>query len=92
MKTPMIEYKGHVLHAYHEQVFPTYHDPYASGAKRFSAVVRIDTVPFAAEEGRRYDVAVDGVAPDTALAATDLAMRYGREIIDGRIDPVALHH
>ena len=41
MMIPMVEYKGHELRGYAQQTFPTYHDPYASGPRRFSSIVRV---------------------------------------------------
>jgi hypothetical protein len=41
MTIPVVQYKGFELRSYSHQAFPIFHDPYASGAKRFSSTVRI---------------------------------------------------
>ena len=45
MIIPTATYNGHELRAYASQQFPPFGDPYAKGARRFSSVVRIDTIP-----------------------------------------------
>ena len=45
MIIPTATYNGHELRAYASQQFPPFDDPYAKGARRFSSVVRIDTIP-----------------------------------------------
>lgn len=83
MTIPTIEYKGYELHAYTQKVFPTYHDPYANGPKRYSAIVKIDTIPSSGE--RRYSIPSNGAAPATASDAIDRAMQYGKDIVDGTV-------
>jgi hypothetical protein len=84
MTIPSTEYKNHILHAYAQKVFPTFHDPYASGAKQFSCVVRIDASPPDDSVSQRYAVPADGKFPATSMDALALAFRYGEDIIDGK--------
>lgn len=84
MTIPSTEYKNHILHAYAQKTFPTFHDPYASGAKQFSCVVRIDASPPTESVSQRYAVPLDGKCPATNMDALDLAFRYGEDIIDGK--------
>ncbi len=60
---PAIEHKGFVLRAYSKKIFPTYHDPYASGPKTFSSVVLIDTIPSGAADARRYAIVLPDAYP-----------------------------
>lgn len=90
MTIPTIEYKGHELRAYSQQMLPLYRDPYAPGPHRYSSVVRIDTIP--PDEGtvRRYQTQFDGDEPTQAVDAVELAMQYARDIIDGKVRAQAL--
>jgi hypothetical protein len=78
-----IEYRGYELRAYSQKVFPTFHDPYANGAKRFSSVVNIDSMP--SRGGRRYATRFSGTNPATSRDAVDLAVQYGKDILDGKV-------
>lgn len=85
MIIPTIEYKGYELRAYSRQEFPLHRDPYAKGPRKFSSVVRIDTVRPTEGSVRRYTTLFATASPVTAGAATDLAMQYGKDIVDGKI-------
>jgi hypothetical protein len=78
-------YKDHELRAYSKQEFPLYRDPYAGGARRFSAVVRINSDISPDEPEARYRVAFAGDAPDSADTATSLAVEFGKAILDGTV-------
>jgi hypothetical protein len=90
MTIPTIEYRGYVLRAYSQKLFPTYHDPYAGGPKKFSSVVSIDTIPSSGISGRRYATPSAAVCPANSSDAIDLAMQYGKSIIDGRVHATSL--
>lgn len=60
MTFPTTEYKGHELRAYLQQTFPLYRDPYATGPRRYSAVIRIDTIPADEGSARRYTMQFKG--------------------------------
>jgi hypothetical protein len=90
MAIPVIEYKGFELRSYSHQSFPTFHDPYASGAKRFSSTVRIDTIPTREDSAERYSTVYASADPATAADALGLAMQYGKDIIDKKIHPKPL--
>jgi hypothetical protein len=81
MTIPTIEYRGYELRAYSQQVFPLHRDPYAKGAKQFSSVVRIDTVPTEDLHARRYSTVFSAASPARASDAIDLAMQYGKDVI-----------
>jgi hypothetical protein len=82
MTIPTSEYKGYELRAYSQKVFPTYHNPYTNGPKQYVAVVQIDTIP--SSGGRRFSL-ISKAAPASAGNAIDLAMQYGKDIIDGKV-------
>lgn len=90
MTIPTIEYRGHTLHAYSQQVFPLHRDPYAKGAKQFSSVVRIDTGPTDDLHPRRYSTVCSVANPTRASDAVDLAMQFGKDIIDGKVHATEL--
>jgi hypothetical protein len=90
MTIPTIQYKGHELRAYFHQTFPLHRDPYATGPRRYSAVVRIDTLPPGEADARRYVTQFKGGNPTRVVDAIDLAMQYGRDIIDGKVQANAL--
>jgi hypothetical protein len=90
MTIPTMQYRGHELRAYSNQIYPLYRDPYAGGPKQFSAVVRIDTVPQSDEHGHRYTVLFDQTIPSSADDATSCALQYGKDIIDGKVRAIAL--
>jgi hypothetical protein len=79
------EYKGFLLSAYSTKTFPTHHDPYASGPKQFSSIVRIESLPPVQIKPQRYATFFTDTAPQSSSAAMDLAMQYGRNIIDGKV-------
>lgn len=90
MTIPTIEYRGYVLRAYSQKVFPTYHDPYAGGPKKFSSVVHIDTVPSSGTGAHRYATPSATVCPASSSDAIDMAMEYGKSIIDGKVESTSL--
>jgi hypothetical protein len=85
MSIPAIEYRSHALRAYSQKLFPTHHDPYASGPRQYSSFVRIDTIPSDGKHARRYVTVFRGAYPASSSDAIDLAMQYGKDIIDGRV-------
>ncbi|GGD91236.1 hypothetical protein [Caballeronia grimmiae] len=90
MTIPTIEYRGYELGAYSHQVFPLHRDPYAKGPRQFSSFVRIDTIPSSEAKARRYATLFDVVSPATMGAAIDLAMQYGKDIVDGKVKATEL--
>ncbi|MGN8135207.1 hypothetical protein ACTJLC_10810 [Paraburkholderia sp. 22099] len=90
MTIPAIEYRGYELRAYSHQVFPLHRDPYAKGPRQFSSFVRIDTIPSSEVKVRRYATLFDAVSPATVGAAIDLAMQYGKDIVDGKVEATEL--
>lgn len=90
MTIPTIEYKGYELRAYPNQEFPPHRDPYAKGPRQFSSVVRIDTIPSSEVKARRYATLFAAASPTTAGDAIDLAMQYGKDIVDGKIQATGL--
>jgi hypothetical protein len=87
-----IEYRGYALRAYSQQIFPPHGDPFAKGPKRFSAIVQIDAVPADSATSKRYSPALKGAEPASADDAIELAMQYGRDIIDGKVQAGALYN
>lgn len=90
MTIPTIEYRGYELRAYSHQIFPLHRDPYAKGPRRFSSTVRIDTIPSSEVKARRYATLFDAVSPATVGAAIDVAMQYGKDIVDGKVNATEL--
>jgi hypothetical protein len=90
MTIPTTQDKGHELRAYFEKTFPLYRNPYASGPRRYSAIVRINTIPSGAGNARRYTTQFTRDDPTRVVDAIDLAMQYGRDIIDGKVQANAL--
>ena len=90
MIIPTTTYNGHELRAYAHQQFPPFGDPYAKGARRFSSVVRIDTIPSNETDVRRYATVYDAVSPASFDDAIDLAMQFGKDIVDGKVQATAL--
>jgi hypothetical protein len=86
------EYRGFALRAYSQQIFPPHGDPFAKGPKRFSAIVQIDSVPTDNATSKRYSPGLKGTEPASADAAIELAMQYGRDIIDGKVQAGALYN
>ncbi|CAB3759977.1 hypothetical protein [Paraburkholderia humisilvae] len=89
MTIPTIEYRGYELRAYSHQEFPLHRDPYAKGPRQFSSVVRIDNIQPNAGEPRRY-ATLFAATPTTASDAIDLAMQYGKDIVDGKVQASGL--
>jgi hypothetical protein len=87
-----IEYRGYALRAYSQQIFPPHGDPFAKGPKRFSAIVQIDAIPSDSTTSKRYSPAIRSIEPATADDAIELAMQYGRDIIDGKVQAGALYN
>lgn len=87
-----IEYRGFAMRAYSQQIFPPHGDPFAKGAKRFSAIVQIDVIPADSATSKRYSPTLKGDGPGSAEDAIDLAMQYGRDIIDGKVQAGALYN
>jgi hypothetical protein len=85
MTIPTIEYRGYELRAYSHQEFPLHRDPYAKGPRQFSSVVRIDTSQPSEAKARRYVTLFATASPTTAGDAIDLAMQYGKDIVDGKV-------
>jgi hypothetical protein len=90
MTIPTATYHGHELRAYASQKFPPFDDPYAQGERRFSSVVRIDTIPFSEADARRYSTVFDATSPATINEAIDRAMQFGKDIVDGKVQAAAL--
>ncbi|WP_168793966.1 hypothetical protein [Paraburkholderia aromaticivorans] len=90
MIIPTATYNGHELRAYASQQFPPFGDPYANGARRFSSVVRIDTIPLNEADARRYSTVFDAASPATFNDAIERAMQFGKDIVDGKIEAAAL--
>ncbi|SAK70578.1 hypothetical protein AWB82_04250 [Caballeronia glebae] len=90
MTIPTIEYRGHELRAYSHQEFPLHRDPYANGLRKFSSVVRIDSTPPNDVKPRRYGTVFAGTNPDNDTDAIDLAMQYGKDILDGKVQATEL--
>jgi hypothetical protein len=85
MTIATVEYKGHEISAYSHQIFPPHRDPYAKGPKAFSSFVRIDTIPSREIKTRRYAASSSELDPTTIDDAIDVAIQYGKDIIDGKI-------
>lgn len=90
MTIPTATYHGHELRAYAEQQFPPFGDPYAKGARRFSSVLRIDTIPSNEADVRRYSTVFNAASPASFDDAIGLAMQFGKDIVDGKVHAVAL--
>ncbi|MGF6243866.1 hypothetical protein P3T42_005631 [Paraburkholderia sp. GAS38] len=90
MIIPTMTYHGHELRAYAHQQFPPFDDPYAPGARRFASVVRIDTIPSSETDARRYATVFDAVSPASFDDAINLAMQFGKDIVDGKVQATAL--
>jgi hypothetical protein len=95
MTIPAIEYRGYELRAYFYQKFPSHRDlyakgPRAKGPRRFSSVVRIDTIKPGETKAKRYATLFITASPTTAADAIDLAMQYSNDIVDGNVQASAL--
>lgn len=90
MTIPTIEYKGHEMRAYSHQLFPPHRDPYAKGPRQFSSFVRIETIPSGKVKARRYATLFGALGPTTMDDALDLAMQYGKDIVDGKVQATEL--
>lgn len=85
MTIPTIEYRGYELRAYSHQEFPLHRDPYANGLRKFSSVVRIESIQRSNVKPRRYETVFAGTTPGNDTDAIDLAMQYGKDIVDGKV-------
>lgn len=85
MTIPSTAYKGYELRAYSSQIFPPHRDPYAKGPRRFSSVVRIGKDESSSAESQRYATQFTGADPTDSLDALTLAIQYGKDIIDGKV-------
>jgi hypothetical protein len=92
MTIPTIEYRGYELRAYSHPEFPLHRDPYAKGPRRFSSVVTVDPIPSAGAKLRRYSTLFGGTGPTTASDAVELAMQFGKDIVDGKAQAAELRH
>ncbi|TFW08123.1 hypothetical protein E4K72_08170 [Oxalobacteraceae bacterium OM1] len=90
MSIPSTEYRGYELRAYFEKIFPTCHDPYARGAKEFTSVVMIDTIPPTPGLSRRYVTIFHDRYPGTPEEAIAMAMQFGKGIVDGHVNARSL--
>jgi hypothetical protein len=90
MSIPTIEYRGYMLSAYPRREFPLHRDPYAKGQRQFSCVVSIDPMPAAAVKAGRYSTFFGTASPTNEDDAVDLAMQYGKDIIDGKVQAAEL--
>jgi hypothetical protein len=89
-----IEYRGYVLRAYSQQIFPPLGDPFAKGPKRFSAIVQIDAIEADADgvTAKRYSPVIKGEDPANAEAAASIAIQYGKDIVDGKVQAGTLYN
>ncbi|SAL83412.1 hypothetical protein AWB67_06398 [Caballeronia terrestris] len=85
MTIPTIEYRGYDLRAYSHQEFPLHRDPYAKGVRRFSSVGRIDSIHPSNVKPRRYGTVFAETDSANATDAIDLAMQYGKDIVEGKV-------
>jgi hypothetical protein len=90
MNISIMRYKGYEFRAYFQQTYPTLHDPYVTGPRRYSSIVRIDTVPSGIDSVRRYATPVVGESPTRAVDAIEQAMQYAKDIVDGKVKPLEL--
>jgi hypothetical protein len=90
MSIPTIEYRGYELRAYTRQEFPLHRDPYAKGPRQFSSIVTIDPIPPTGVKVRRYSTLFGTASPTHADDAVDLAMQFGKDIIDGKVQATEL--
>jgi hypothetical protein len=74
MIIPTTTYHGHELRAYAHQQFPPFGDPYAKGET----------------DVRRYATVFDAISPASFDDAIDLAMQFGKDIVDGKVQATAL--
>jgi hypothetical protein len=87
-----IEYRGYSLRACSQQIFPPHGDPFAKGPKRFSAIVQINATPADSTTARRYSAVVKGQDPASPDDAIDIAVQFGKDIIDGKVQAGALYN
>jgi hypothetical protein len=52
--------------------------------------VRIDTIPSSEVKARRYATLFDAGIPTSAGDAIDVAMQYGKDIVDGKVEATGL--
>jgi hypothetical protein len=92
MTIPTIEYQGHELRAYSHQVFPPHRDPYAKGPRQFTSFVRIDTILSGEVKAQRYATLFGASVPTTMDEALGLALQYGKDIVDGKVQATERGH
>lgn len=85
MTTCTLQYRGHELRGSSVQVFPAPGNPFATGPKQFTSIVQIDLIPSGCALPRRYRTQFDNDNPVSAAEALDLAMQYGKDIVDGKV-------
>jgi len=85
MSIPTMVYHGFEIRAYARQTYPPFGDPYAKGTKRFSAVVRIESLDLREMHAQRYATPLGGMHANNTTDAVEVAMQYGRDIIDGKV-------
>jgi hypothetical protein len=85
MTIPTVIYHEREMRAYAHQDYPTHHDPFAPGLRRFSSVVRIADAGDDSQHVERYLLPTGASTPSSAVAALDAVLAYGRDIIDGKI-------
>ncbi|WOD14341.1 hypothetical protein [Paraburkholderia kirstenboschensis] len=52
--------------------------------------MRIDTIPFSEVKTRRYATLFDAGSPTSAGDAIEVAMQYGKDIVDGKVEATRL--
>ncbi|RDK01038.1 hypothetical protein [Paraburkholderia lacunae] len=90
MSIPTALYRGYELRAYSHQVFPPYSNPFAKGPRRFSSIVRIVTIPSSGKDARLYSTVFGAASPASAGDALELAMQFGKDIVDGKVQAAVL--
>jgi hypothetical protein len=85
---PTATYNGHALRTYAHQHLPPFDDPYATGPG-IGFGVRIDTTPINEADAECYSTVFDARIPATSDAALDLAMQFGKDIIEGKVHATA---
>jgi hypothetical protein len=90
MSIPATLYRGYKLRASSHQVFPPYSNPFAKGPARFSSIARIVTLPSSGKDARLYSTVFGAASPTSAGDALELAMQFGKDIVDGKVQAAAL--
>jgi hypothetical protein len=65
-------------------------DLYAKGQRQFSCIVRVDPIPATGVKAGRYSTLFGTASPTNEDDAVDLAMQYGKDIIDGKVKATEL--